>query len=67
MKTSCVLDPLTIGVKRNGPFPLTLWGEVMFCNIYGSESVGTSGSLPYHWAIISGGKEDGAVSYQPLQ
>lgn len=30
MKTSYVLDSLTIGVKRNGPFPLTLWGKTMF-------------------------------------
>lgn len=58
MKTSCVLDPLTMVGKRDGPFPLILWGKIMFCNVFGSEAVGTSVSLPCHWAVISGGKDN---------
>lgn len=50
MKTSRVLDLLTMVGKRDGP--LTLWGRIIFRNVFGPESAETSVSLPCHWAVI---------------
>lgn len=58
MKTSLVLDPLTMVGESDGPFPLNLRGKIMFCNVFGSELVDVSVSLPFHCAVISGGKDN---------